>query len=121
MKKLFISLGISFILFAPSVLFVHAQVTNTGVVTLTNPLNATYSSIPGIVGAFLNIVEYIGAICCALWIIWAGFSFVKARGNTDELTKAKSALLHAVIGTLIILAAGAIYTVIQSIINQIKA
>jgi hypothetical protein len=138
MKKIIITSVVFFTLLVPSLSFIYAQtppapgggsgvvapgggsgISNT--VTLKNPLSPQYSSIPLIVGALLNVVEYIGAIACALWIIWAGFSFVKARGNSEELSKAKLSLLHAVIGTLIILAAGAILTVIQSIITAIKS
>ena len=88
---------------------------------LVNPLNKNYSSIPGILGALLSAVEYIGAIACALWIIWGGFLFVKAQGNSEALSDAKKTLLHAIIGTLIILGAGAILSVITSTINTIKS
>lgn len=104
----------------PSLSLVHAVSvgSNNGTVTLTNPIK--YTSISAIVGAILDAVEYIGGIACALWIIWGGFLFVKAQGNPEELSKAKATLLHAVIGTVIILGAGAILTIIQSTITAIK-
>lgn len=114
MKKFLIPSAVFFTFIIPTA-FLFAQT-----VTLTNPLSAQYSSIPSLLGALLNVVEYIGAIACGLWIIWAGFSFVKARGNSEELSKAKTAFLHAVIGTLIILGAGAILQVITNIITTIK-
>lgn len=130
MKKTLITLAISSVLFVPLFL-VHAQNQATGntpqgtgnssVVAITNPLNSSYSSIPGLLGGLLNIVEYIGGICCAIWIIWGGFLFVKAQGNPDALSEAKKTLLHAVIGTAIILGAGAILTVIQNIIATVKS
>lgn len=138
MKKFLITSTVFLILFVPSISLVYAQGpsgsgsgagtsgagSSAGIsqtVTLTNPLSSKYSSIPGIVGALLNVVEYIGAIACALWIIWAGFLFVKAQGKPEELSKAKLTLLHAIIGTLIILGAGAILAVITNVINTVKA
>jgi len=119
MKKIFITVAVSTILFAPTILLVHAETGSVPPVALVNPIK--YTSISAIVGAILNGVEYIGGICCALWIIWGGFLFVKAQGNPDALSDAKKTLLHAVIGTAIILGAGAILTIIQSTITAIKS
>ncbi len=111
-------------LVVPSLSLVYAQTgcnSSNGsncVTTITNPIK--YTSLSAIVGAILTGVEYIGGICCALWIIWGGFLFVKAQGNPDALSDAKKTLLHAVIGTAIILGAGAILTIIQSTITAIK-
>lgn len=127
-KKIIIIVAVFFTLLVPSVSLVYAGAGSAPTaggsgtqppVTLQNPLK--YTSISTIVGAILNAVEYIGAIACALWIIWAGFLYVKAQGKPEALTEANKTLLHAVIGTAIILGAGAILTVIQSTITSIKS
>jgi hypothetical protein len=129
-KKIFITTTVFLALIVPSVSLIYADAGSAPTaggsgtqppVLLTNPLSSQYSSISGIVGALLNVVEYIGAIACALWIIWGGFLFVKARGNPEALSEAKKTLWHAVIGTAIILGAGAILAVIQNTITAIKS
>ena len=49
----------------------------------------------------------------ALAIIYCGFLFVSARGNTEKLTKAKEALLYTVIGAAILLGSWAIAIMIS--------
>ena len=50
----------------------------------------------------------------ALAIIYSGFLFVAARGNSEKLTKAKDTLLYTIIGAAILLGAWAIATMISS-------
>lgn len=91
------------------------------VVSVKNPLNSKWSSIPVIIAALINILIKIALVLCALWIIWGGFLFVKARGNPEALKEAKNTLLHAVIGTTIILGVNVILDVLQNTINSIKS
>jgi len=126
-KKIIITTAVFFTLLVPSVSLVYAQSSpapvaggqTSQVVTIQNPLK--YTSIDAIVKALIDVIEYIGAIACALWIIWAGFLYVKAQGKPEALTDANKTLLHAIIGTAIILGAGAILTIIQSTITSIKS
>lgn len=69
---------------------------------------------------FNKIVLPIGAIVVVFYIIYAGFLFVKARGNAEELETAKRALLHAVIGAAIILGSMTIALAIKGTICQIS-
>ncbi len=122
-------MAVFFTLLLPSVSLVYAQTGNNGVtgnssgnvVGLQNPLNSSYSSIPNILNGLINIVLKIAEVLCALYIIWGGFLYVRAQGKPDELTKANQTLLHAVIGTAIILGANVIYSVINSTITSIKS
>lgn len=56
----------------------------------------------------------------ALAIIYAGFLFVTARGNPQELNKAKSALLYSVIGAAILLGAWALAQLISETVLQLN-
>jgi len=67
-----------------------------------------------IVGAGL---AFIGAIFFIL-IIYGGYVWMMARGNEQEVTKAKELIYGAVIGLLIILAAYAITVYIGSVLGQ---
>ena len=94
---------------------------NTAPVTLQNPLNSQYSTIPLIVGALLNIIVQIALVLCGLYIIYAGFLYVRAQGNSEKLSDANKTMLHAVIGTAIVLSSDVILTVLQNFINSIKS
>jgi hypothetical protein len=132
MKKILITSAVFLTLFVPSFSLVYAQQgggnqplgggnNNQPVAALTNPLNSQYSSIPAIITALLNIIIKVAEVACALWIIYGGFLYVSAQGNSEKLSDANKTLLHAVIGTAIILGANVILAVITATINQIKA
>jgi len=56
----------------------------------------------------------IGIPIVALAIVYCGFLFVFARGNSEKLTKARDALLYTVIGAAILLGAWAIAKMISA-------
>ncbi|MDZ7726007.1 MAG: hypothetical protein U5L75_00280 [Candidatus Campbellbacteria bacterium] len=55
-----------------------------------------------------------------LSVIYAGFLFVTAQGNTEKLDKAKRAITYALLGALILLGAEAISQLIQGTIESLK-
>jgi len=73
---------------------------------ICNPISA--NSIQAFIQTFLVGIIKIGMPIVALAIIYCGFLFVEARGNTEKLTKAKSALLYTIIGAAILLGSWAI-------------
>lgn len=87
-----------------------------------NPLGINgVKDISGLIQLILEkIVIPIGAVVSVLFIIYAGFLYVSARGNPDAVSKAHQALLNAVIGTLIILGSLAISAAIDGTIKQIQ-
>jgi predicted transporter len=96
------------------------QQTSNGFVKLKNPLGDTVTSLQGFLEAVLNnIVLPIGSIIIVLFIIYSGFLFVTARGNEDQIEKAKHTLLYVVIGAAILLGAVAISTAISGTVCQI--
>ncbi len=71
------------------------------------------------VSQVLKFVVDILAVVAVLYIIYAGFQFVMARGNPDAISDAKKSLMYALIGTGILLGAWVFATVIANTINQI--
>lgn len=55
-----------------------------------------------------------------LFIIYAGFLYVTARGNAEQVQKATQALTYAIIGGVLIIGAVAISTVIGNTVNSFK-
>jgi len=130
MKNFFITIAVFTTLLLPSLSLVYAQQgsvgqgqgsVNTSVVGIKNPLNSSYSNIPSILNGLINVVLKIAEVLCALYIIYGGFLYVQAQGKPEALTRANQTLLHAVIGTAIILGANVIYSVINSTITSIKS
>ncbi len=82
--------------------------------TICNPLAGNgVNTLPQLIQIILVGAIKIGTPIVALAIIYCGFLFVFARGNSEKLTKAKDALLYTLIGAAILLGAWAIATMIQ--------
>ncbi|MES2315277.1 MAG: pilin [Patescibacteria group bacterium] len=80
---------------------------------ICNPLGDSTKTIPDFIAKVLEGALKVGIPLIALAIIYCGFLFVKARGNPEELTKAKDALLYTIIGAAILLGAWAIAELIR--------
>ena len=82
---------------------------------LDNPLSAKgINNVPDFIKNLLTGVLRVGIPIVALAIIYCGFLFVEARGNTEKLTKAKDALLYTLIGAAILLGSWAIAQMISN-------
>ena len=105
--KIFTSLVFAIIVLLPMLVYAgHGVGPGTGGCSagrICNPL--TVGSFSGFVQAILNIVVKIGIPIAAIAIIFSGFLFVKAQGNPEEITKAKTAFVWSVVGTAILLGA----------------
>lgn len=108
---------LNFLLLLP--FFTNAGESNTsGIqrVTLNNPLN-NIESIQALLVAILNIVEILMVPVIVFFIIWAGFKYVTARGNSSQVEEATRALTYAVIGGVLVLGAVAISHIIQTTVS----
>lgn len=52
--------------------------------------------------------------------IYVGFLFVKAQGSSEELQKARKAFMWLIVGTVLVIGANAIYSVVKDTINQVN-
>ena len=85
----------------------------TGGVALLNPLNA--SSLQVLLQEILsNFIVPLGSILLTVMIIYTGFLFVAARGNSEKLSQARATLLWTVVGGILLLGATALATVITT-------
>lgn len=86
---------------------------------ICNPI-PSITSIPGLIEKLLTGALYIGIPVVALAIIYSGFLFVVARGNSEKLSKAKDALLYTLIGAAILLGSWAIANLISSTVKGLS-
>lgn len=86
---------------------------------INNPLGDNITSIPAFIEALLNIVLTVGVPIVVLAIIYCGFLFVKAQGNSEELGKAKQAFIYTLIGAALLLGAFVIANAIKGTVDEI--
>ncbi len=91
-----------------------------GVVKLTNPLGGV-TTISQFVQLLLRAVVAIGIPIAIFFIVFAGFKFVVAQGNSEKLSEARRNFVHVVIGIAIFLGAWTLAMIIQSTLQQIGA
>lgn len=72
-----------------------------GYVTADYPSGILYSQI----GKVLNISTTFLGVIFLLLMIYAGYLWMMARGNEQEVEKAKNIIIYAVIGLVVVLAA----------------
>lgn len=86
---------------------------------ICNPLGDPNMKIQTLLLKILEGVIKIGLPIIVLAIIYSGFLFVTARGNSEKLGKAKDALLYSVIGAAILLGAVALAKLIESTVRAL--
>jgi hypothetical protein len=86
---------------------------------ICNPLQ--FDSLTEFIKAVVEIIAFIGIPIAVVFIMYAGLLFVTARGDEAQLTKAKKALMWALIGTAVLLGAWVISNAIAGTVNQLKA
>jgi len=111
-RRKFILVAISLLWMAPLFAFAQGQ-------GIQNPLNASYSTIPTFIAGFLKVMVQIGLPIVALFLLIAGFQFIKAGGNSDKLNKAKENFVYVIIGASLILGAWVLATLIGNTVTQV--
>lgn len=78
-------------------------------------------SIEDLLKAILDIFIVIATPIIVFFIIYAGFLYVTARGNVQQVEQATKALTYAVIGGVIVLGAVAISGIIAGTVTSFSA
>jgi len=87
--------------------------------TLINPLGAG-TNLQTLLNQILAFVVRIGAIIVILMLVYVGYLFVIARGNSGKLEEARKSLLWTIIGALILLGAQVISLGIQATVQALS-
>lgn len=76
-------------------------------------------SLGEVIGGYLNAAFGLLGVILVVLVIYAGFLWMTASGNADQVKKAKGILINAVIGIIIIMAAYAITDfVLKAVIGE---
>ena len=82
-----------------------------------NPIKATNFS--QVVLAFAKLLVQIGIPLVTIFIVFAGFKFVAARGKPEELKSARQMLFWTLVGAAVIIGAYAIATAVVNFAQQL--
>lgn len=91
-----------------------------GSAKLENPLGNT-TSVSEFVKKILNGLIQIGIPIAVLFVIYAGFKFVTAQGNSEKLAEARKNFLWTIVGIAIFLGAVVIADLVAGTLRQIGA
>jgi len=86
---------------------------------IQSPLKREVSSIPGFIEAALKALVLIALPILTLFIVYSGFLFIAARGNSSKLEDAKRNFMYVIIGALLILGAWVVATLVGGTVNQL--
>lgn len=111
---------LAYIFFIPFISFAAQNPPCDETKQICNPLSNT-GTIPDLIKTILEGALTIGIPVVALAVIYSGFLFVFARGNSEKLGKAKDTLLYTLIGAAILLGALAIAKMIAFTIEGLGA
>lgn len=100
-----------FSVFSPLISFAQGKI--------LNPI-AGIDTVQGLIKTLLIGLIKIGMPVVALAIIYSGFLFVSARGNSEKITKAKESLMYTLIGAAILLGSWAIAILISDTVLGIS-
>jgi len=96
---------------------------DTGPVGLSNPVSIknpiAADNIQELFQAIIDIVIVFAIPIIVLFIIYAGFLYVTARGNEETIKRAHMALLYALIGGLLILGARVLIEVVAGTVEGV--
>jgi hypothetical protein len=85
---------------------------------ICNPISS--ETFDKFIDKILTVVIQVGATVLVFFIVYSGFLFVSARGNEEQLKKAKTAILWTVIGGAILLGAKVLEHAISQTITDIS-
>jgi hypothetical protein len=97
---------------------VHAETISSS--TLVNPFSSV-SGIPELLTSLLNVLLIISVPFIVIFIIYAGFTYVTARGNPEKVKAANRSLLYALLGSVIVFGAYALFAILQSVVDAFSA
>jgi hypothetical protein len=76
----------------------------------TIPVVNANTSFATVVGRFINIALFIGGGIAVLYLIYGGITYVTAGGDQEKATQARTIIVNAIIGIIIIALALALVT-----------
>ena len=87
--------------------------------SLENPLNQEFSTIPAFIAGALKVLVMVALPIITLFVVVAGFMYIKAQGKSEALKEANRNFVYVLIGAMLILGAWVIATLIGGTVTQL--
>ncbi len=87
----------------------------TGGVTICNPLQAC--DIEELIDKIIDFILWVAIAIAPIMLLYAGFLFVTAGGDSQKITQAKTIITYTVIGLAVVLLAKGLISVLESILG----
>lgn len=84
----------------------------------SNPLK--FDKLSDFLNALLDVIILIGVPIVVFAVIYAGFLFVTAQGNTEKITTAKRVIVWTLIGAMLVLGSKALALAIQGTVEDLS-
>lgn len=81
-------------------------------------IKASQTDLPTIIGKVVGAALALVGVVFFLLILWAGFGWMTAKGNEEEINKAKGTIITATLGLIVILGAYAITNLVAFIFSE---
>jgi hypothetical protein len=88
-------------------------------VKIANPLGGNIDTLDNLTKLVLDTMVKVLSPIIVLMIIWTGFRYIKAQGNSKEITEVHNALMWVLIGAAVILGAKVIALALEGTISQL--
>jgi hypothetical protein len=112
-----ISLRRAILLMVPTLFYASIAHAQSGTGGLVNPLK--FNDISSFIAGSLKVLVIVAIPIITLFIVISGFMFVAARGNEKKLEDAKKNFLFVIIGSLLILGAWVLATLLGATVSQL--
>lgn len=73
-------------------------------------LRVEFTTLASFLSGLYNIAIFLAGFLAFYWLVWGAYQYLMARGNKEELAKARSKILWALIGLAVVLLAYTIAT-----------
>jgi hypothetical protein len=100
-----------------SILVLFSAVTVSAATTLENP--TSFRSIQDLVANMLKLMVMVAIPIITLFMVYAGFKFVLAQGNEEELATAKRNFFYVVLGSIFILGAWVFASLLGNTVTEL--
>jgi len=98
--------------------YVYADAPKSFQVTIKPPNG--FRTVEQVIEAILGVVVVIATPIVVFFIIYAGFLYVTARGNAQQVEQATRQLTYAIIGAILILGAVAFAGIIKQLVSAFQ-
>ena len=85
--------------------------------SLANPVQ--FSGIAEFIAGALKVMVMVALPIISIFIVYSGFLFISAQGNEEGLTKARNNFFYVIVGSILILGAWVIATLIGGTVTEL--